>query len=490
MNTNDAALWDRIRKFPIDRDDATLTFTARLARENGWTRAYAKRVVEEYKRFMFLTVTAGQIVTPSEDVDHAWHLHLTYTRSYWIDFCQDVLGRKVHHDPTRGFEEQAQFIELYQRTLDSYRRAFDCEPPADIWPNAETRFGEDLHGRWVNVDRNWVIPKPQFLRRHASHLGISCAVVAPSILAVLNPFDFNGPQFLLFYGTLFFAALILAIVFRKTLTYEHEPSAEHPLSAGEAAFLIGGTQRAIEATVAGLIESGAVTVQKVEKKVLGVFSTTERRLVAGEGKPIIEGPLEQAIYTVASQPDGASATDIGKAAGTALPELRESLTRQGLVGESAWQTPSHYIPGLIMASIALVGAIKIVVGLSRDKPVVFLVLATIATILAAVVFMVRKRVTTAGKAVVEQMKARHASLASMSKEPAVAMTPTDVALAVALFGATTLAIGPYAALAGDLEAFRKASSASTVAGGCGGGCGGGGCGGGGCGGGGCGGCGG
>jgi hypothetical protein len=33
------------------------------------------------------------IVTPSEQVDQVWHLHLTYTRSYWDEFCPNVLGQ-------------------------------------------------------------------------------------------------------------------------------------------------------------------------------------------------------------------------------------------------------------------------------------------------------------------------------------------------------------------------------------------------------------
>ena len=102
MDTASHSLWQRIDRFQIDRPDATLTFTARLARDNGWSRDYARRVVDEYKRFMFLTTVADHVVTPSEAVDQAWHLHLTYTRSYWGEFCGEVLGRKVHHDPTTG----------------------------------------------------------------------------------------------------------------------------------------------------------------------------------------------------------------------------------------------------------------------------------------------------------------------------------------------------------------------------------------------------
>src|SRR5438067_11295839 len=102
MTAERAGLLARILAFDIDGGEVALPFAARLARENGWPRPYAERVVEEYKRFVFLAVTSGIIVCPAEDVDAAWHLHLTYTRSYWKRFCGEVLGRPLHHDPTKG----------------------------------------------------------------------------------------------------------------------------------------------------------------------------------------------------------------------------------------------------------------------------------------------------------------------------------------------------------------------------------------------------
>ena len=136
-------LWTRLLAFELDDPQATLTFTRRLARENGWSVGYASRVVAEYKRFVYLAITAGHEVTPSDEVDQAWHLHLTYTRSYWDGLCGDVLGRPLHHGPTKGGEvEGERFERQYEETLASYRQAFGEEPPSDIWPPASVRFGE------------------------------------------------------------------------------------------------------------------------------------------------------------------------------------------------------------------------------------------------------------------------------------------------------------------------------------------------------------
>jgi hypothetical protein len=153
------ALLQRLTAFSFDEGTPALPFEARLARENGWTPGYARRAIEEYRRFMFLAAIAGHPVTPSDQVDQVWHLHLLYTRSYWDRFCKDVLQRRIDHHPTMGGrEEGTKFLRWYDDTLASYRRHFG-EPPADIWSSAAVRFGDDLCYVRVNGRRNLIMPK-------------------------------------------------------------------------------------------------------------------------------------------------------------------------------------------------------------------------------------------------------------------------------------------------------------------------------------------
>lgn len=95
-------LWQRIAAHHFGPADASLTFAARLARKNRWSLAEAKLVVEDYRRFCYLAVTAGHEVTPSDAVDQAWHLHLIYSCDYWEEFCPLVLRVDLHHGLTSG----------------------------------------------------------------------------------------------------------------------------------------------------------------------------------------------------------------------------------------------------------------------------------------------------------------------------------------------------------------------------------------------------
>ncbi len=163
--TRTNSLLDKIMAFELDEPTAQFPFTARLAREQGWTHVFAGRVVTEYKCFIALAMLAGHPVTPSEEVDQAWHLHLVYTRSYWHGLCREVLGRDLHHGPTAGgAEENHKYADWYQKTLDSYGRQFGHAPPPDIWPGPEQRFAKAGAFRWVDSSAFWLIPKPPCLR--------------------------------------------------------------------------------------------------------------------------------------------------------------------------------------------------------------------------------------------------------------------------------------------------------------------------------------
>jgi len=160
LATPDHPVWAALSRYTIGPADAELPFAARLARENGWSDAYAARVIEEYKRFCFLAVTAGHEVTPSDAVDQAWHLHLTYSRDYWERFCPDVLGCPLHHGPTAGGgTERHRYFEQYAETLKSYEHAFGAPPPADLWPDAARRLIDDPRALRVHPRDAIVIPR-------------------------------------------------------------------------------------------------------------------------------------------------------------------------------------------------------------------------------------------------------------------------------------------------------------------------------------------
>lgn len=153
MGVEDTALRARIAAFDLD------DIARRAAGELGWTMRFTRRVVEEYRRFLLLAVTADHRVSPSSAVDQLWHTHILHTHSYWDDLCPNVLGRPLHHVPgTRA--TRLQLMAAYEATLLSYTRIFG-EPASDLWPSAAVRYGPELDRRVVNSGRFFIVSRRQ-----------------------------------------------------------------------------------------------------------------------------------------------------------------------------------------------------------------------------------------------------------------------------------------------------------------------------------------
>lgn len=212
MEHGDRELLSRIESFSIEPLDSELTFSKRLARENGWSHEFALSAIEEYKRFVYLAMIAGHPVTPSVEVDQVWHLHLTYTQSYWEDFCRDTLGRPFHHHPTRGgMVEGKKFDEWYERTLSSYREHFGKEPPKEFWPSSGIRFSRKSLIRQVSDRTHWVIRKPSVaLTKISSILILSLLTIGGC--ATVNQRIVESDYFFLI---VFLAILLVVFVVRR-----------------------------------------------------------------------------------------------------------------------------------------------------------------------------------------------------------------------------------------------------------------------------------
>ncbi len=135
ISIEEQILWNRLNNFELDDRSSLFSFTYQLVQEQKWNLSFAIRASQEYKRFIFLCSLSEKSMCPSMNVDAVWHLHLLYTKSYWIDMCQNVLGKMIHHHPSKGGnEEEQKHKKMYIETLHFYKHVFNQPPPQDIWP--------------------------------------------------------------------------------------------------------------------------------------------------------------------------------------------------------------------------------------------------------------------------------------------------------------------------------------------------------------------
>ena len=473
-------------------------------------------------------MVAGHPVTPSDQVDQVWHLHLVYTRSYWEGFCGEVLGRSLHHGPTRGgAQESAKFHDWYGRTRESYRIHFGEEPPGDIWPESAERFGRDLNFARVNVATHWVIPRPGTCVRamvkgrigrvlescgdwviRLPNGGLSGRGMLPLVILAVGSFvlggcmgggepllgvdlsKVSGKAFLSFYLPLAVLAVVGSILLRLGMKWRlgagvgsgDEDWTEALVKPGkvDAYTLIlvakGPCRTApVQAALAKLVDEGRVVLDPED----GLVPVGPTQRIWGL-HPVEEGVME----TLGERSTHRNWGLVEKAASCEELRLLEEDARRGgylwTTAETLWMRLVALIP--IIAVIGL-GIWRIQLGMSRGRPVGFLVMACLVLGAVAVVhLLVRPWRTPLGDRLVQSLKVKQESLL---REPP---KPSDP-LFLHAFAIAGLAALPNTAA---MESLRPAITPPPMAsgdGGC-GGDGGGGCGGGGSGGGGCGGCGG
>ena len=280
----------------------------------------------------------------------------------------------------------------------------------------------------------------------------------------LNPFDLPGPQFLTLYG----AGLALALTAGAILPAGQRPDGRDGTIADPdtLALLAGGPRRFADAILSRLLARGALAV---DGKGLLTARTSTAGHTAVEGAvlaldaPVRFAAVEHALAPHADRVAKALVADGLMADATAVARLRR------------WRTA----PFLLLFGF---GAIKWLVGVTRDRPVGFLSLLLLLTaaLAAAAWFSVDAR-TRAGERLLLRERARADRLRR-------APTAPETDMAVALFGTAVLAGSAWESYhtmrrpgIGDAASGVDGSDGGSGCGGGGGGCGGGGGGCGGCG---------
>jgi hypothetical protein len=152
-------LWDRIERHNFEPDQP-FNFTKRLSLLTGWSIDFTRSAVLEYRRFCFLAFASPEPVTPSEEIDEVWHLHLTFSHDYWENWCRSVLRGSLHHDPSRGDQmDQRRLRAQYAATLACYEGFFGA-PSKTFWPATHIRFRNKRRFRTVDLECCFVLPRP------------------------------------------------------------------------------------------------------------------------------------------------------------------------------------------------------------------------------------------------------------------------------------------------------------------------------------------
>lgn len=318
-----------------------------------------------------------------------------------------------------------------------------------------------------------------------------------TLTTTLNPaaipiFDWSGPAFLLFYVAAFLAAAIWSSIRSERLAkrFEGAPNPRTLTDPFDIAFLAGGAPRVVQLAVARLLKLELITWRK---------GWTGEYLVS-TGEPIRESlhPVESALITRLLGSKEISVREAFTCCRSRAMEIENRLAAAGLRPTTAEKSRAGWQAIRPMLLLMAVGLIKLCIGLFRDKPVAFLVVALVFTFIVTMAMMqtLLNRAGILTKAGRDMLAELRTDQATASRESGFMPELPLWSMGVALAGAYAITgIADADAIANSLNRHlsRPTNGGDSSAGGCGSSCGTSGCSSGcgsSCGGGGCGGCGG
>ncbi|MGH9846723.1 MAG: TIGR04222 domain-containing membrane protein [Blastocatellia bacterium] len=284
----------------------------------------------------------------------------------------------------------------------------------------------------------------------------------------MNLFDLRGPEFLFLYFLLSIVVTLAVWLHRRAA--ESGPAPKLDLSDPYLiAYLRGGENEALRLGVVSLVDRG----------LLNASDTTILR--ADRATPQdARNPLEYELLKKFGAKEEAASIFKDATLKSACDPYRLKLEQAGLLPDSTTKSERWRRFGLAALFLGGVAFAKVAIGVSRERPVAFLVVLTVFALIAAAIAAF-PRLTTRGRAMIADIKTFYAGLkdrganirrgdatAEMMMCAAVfgiaALTPTDYAFARTLF--------PQASSSSCGSSWGSSSSSCGSGGGCGGGCGG------------------
>jgi hypothetical protein len=373
-------LWNKILDFDFDNPISEYGFSTRLANENFWTIQFTTQAILEYKKFMYLAATSEYMISPSKIIDIVWHQHLIFTQSYQ-DFC-NILGKHIQHIPsTHNKEDFLKFRQAKERTIKFYERDFG-QQPENIW-GFESMF-ESLK-----------LEKAKFKLQTFIIFGILTLVclTMPAYFILKSTFiHINNPDFVIGLITVSVLTLLTLEFYNrvklKNILLELELSSfVYHLQPYELVYLkTKKISNVINGTINELIENGTIKIN----------SNNTIELVKSNDD---YNHSQHQIVSV-----------LAETGTTYYPNLLRKLTTKPIFWNIANSMDAFtkyfynsekfgnifYVNFVGLTLLFLLSFTRIVIGVSRDKPVLEIIIATIVIFIIALIFLNRltKQIST------------------------------------------------------------------------------------------------
>jgi hypothetical protein len=369
-------LWEQVLQFDFDIPFSEYGFSTRLANENKWTKSFTSLAIVEYKKFMYLAATSGYMVSPSEIVDIVWHQHLIFSQSYQ-DFCV-LLGKQIQHIPsTHSKHEADKFKEASERTQKLYVANFG-EQPKSIW-TYNSMLGS------LNLDA----AKLEFKGGIIVGLLLFACVSVPAYfflrlmyITIDNPdfiINFIGLACITFAGLEVFNRLklyqVTELFDKASFIFHLEPFEIIYLKTEKLSSILNGT-------INELVDAKRVKINN-DKTIELLPAEEAESTQSSEHLQVISQLNDAAKISYILLMQQLAAKPVFRNTANCMNAFKKHI-----VNSKKFRN-LFYVNFGILLILLLFGVIRLVTGILRDKPIVFIALAVVVLAVLAVVYLNR-----------------------------------------------------------------------------------------------------
>jgi len=143
-------LWLKLNMMNAQGMQAFAPVMQMMEKQMGANAEMAARVIEEYRKFLFLAMRAGHQVIPPGLINDVWMMHMQNTQNFWEQLSQMMTERPA----VGGMDAKTMgsVAEAWTQTLQSYEKFFGTKPPTDIWGTGPAMDSNPLN-QWMQSMR-------------------------------------------------------------------------------------------------------------------------------------------------------------------------------------------------------------------------------------------------------------------------------------------------------------------------------------------------
>ena len=251
---------------------------------------------------------------------------------------------------------------------------------------------------------------------------------------LMNPFEMDGPNFLVLYFICIVIASVIAIVFRVVLSsmnFRDRKDSLPELDPWQLAYLRGGSRAVAHTPIIDLAAKQLIVGDLATGRFAANRAVDQLRLDA----------IPSAIYRSSQMGDGLRAE---RAAGTIAYEcekIKQGLEESGVL-QSLDQRVGQVWPGILaFAAVLFFGIARLAIGIYRDKPVGYLLLLLVFAAVAAILLNYTSRLSQLGKLALEKQTTKLRDTRFQNRVADGESQPLDASDPLLLYAIHPLAIG-------------------------------------------------